>query len=665
MMSPAPAKPTFPLFASGLIEDDGRVTGCWFVDGHSLLVGGKGVSVEDRIVWVTRIRDGVPHVHGVQGKSGGDPPRPVEMDPGEDAQGLFSLSMQHFLLMVAGVDGALSDPSGRDGGALRRRCAVVHPHVASGESLNDLVTRARAGLAVARNGIAPFVDALDGFAVAVATGVLGPDAKSWASRTPWPLTDRDYAGLDASLDPEAPLARAWSTAPGFENLSAAVLRNDPAAFGVAVRGGPSRLDAALRHHAEALCGAGPRLWATARSAATHATRTVAGRRATPPEAGRATSDHALVHARLLSSLPADWTPADVHGWSDLEACAPALAWVDDACPPDLRGTCLNAKGDWHGFRRRLVAAHGRPDDGKALSLALDDVADVTVAYADQVLVPAFASAGGTSARLTGKAFREFARGAARVLLLSGRSACRVLEASRRWHSHQHGMLAAMPRPDGLDGVTRDWPATLPDARYRDVAVTVLTTRTSLADEGARGEDGDGVGGLKHCVGGYAGRCLRGECRILSIRGPGPDGIPTRLSTAEVTLKGARPTVAQHRGRGNSEPPEAARAALDAYVRDIGSGALPLDDPHLPRVPGADPVSEAAGYDVTAPGNWEAVRSSWDPHVPRGLRGIDQGTLVGLASLPRLVTAQGWWRAEPFSRADLAGAAATDARRPGP
>ena len=99
-----------------------------------------------------------------------------------------------------------------------------------------------------------------------------------------------------------------------------------------------------------------------------------------------------------------------------------------------------------------------------------------------------------------------------------------------------------------------WPSLLPEPfRTEGLIVTSLCSASELLAEGR---------GMKHCVASYTSRCLSGESHILSIR----TANGTRHSTVEISLTEAQngmvsPAVVQHRGHGNVNPPDDAKAVL--------------------------------------------------------------------------------------------------------
>ncbi len=359
---------------------------------------------------------------------------------------------------------------------------------------------------------------------------------------------------------------------------------------------------------------------------------------------------------LLRSLPASWQPRDDAEREAFVRCSPAVRFAVRRAATDP-APMLNAKGDWAAFDRRLQAAHGRTG-ATALKHALKDVGDMVLAFEEQVVRPACDLVGMRVPAATPERRNTF------QTLFSGRSVCRILEGSRLWHDRQGVILAAMPGTAPRGG----WPAILPDADLRDVGgvvIRVLTTPAELADEGARGNDGDGLPGLWHCVGGHAGRCLDGTSRILSIRAV-EDGAELRLSTAEVTWRRGVMTVSQHRGPCNAAPPVMAVMALRTYVDGMGHGTLRPTAPDLPRHDGAH-ASRAAphrcGYDWRIPGAWETVRDAWRPHLPPGLRDVGSRALAEHA---RHLVGHGGrdWASDPV-RLGRPAADGLDARLDGP
>jgi hypothetical protein len=84
--------------------------------------------------------------------------------------------------------------------------------------------------------------------------------------------------------------------------------------------------------------------------------------------------------------------------------------------------------------------------------------------------------------------------------------------------------------------------------YRSGAVRLLDTPAALVAEGAE---------MSHCVGTYVGMVEAGNCLIYSIS--------TRegRSTLELSPRGE---LMQHRGKGNSSPPETNAKLVDHWIR---------------------------------------------------------------------------------------------------
>ncbi len=254
-------------------------------------------------------------------------------------------------------------------------------------------------------------------------------------------------------------------------------------------------------------------------------------------------------------------------------------------------------------------------------MALPAVHDMARAFSDQVVQPAACLAGypdghGTPAR---QDTRRDCVALAKRCLWGGRSLTHVLELSRRWHRGLHAMRVATDALDPKLANATSWDRGLPDAVVGDVAVTCIGRATELREEGARGADPDGSLGMDHCVGSYVSRCLRADCRILSLRRHGAATVE-RLSTAEVSRSGRR--VNQHHGRGNSRPSPECEAALARYMALLGDGTLAVAPVRARHVASRPVEVDEADYDFRVPGRFEAVRDLWDPYLPYPRRGWD-------------------------------------------
>ncbi len=574
--------PHVPAFDSGLLAEDGSLVGCWLLDARDLLGPGHHVGeARDSVLWEVR-RDGdralVWRTRTKAAPRPGDPPTSRKAD-----------SVQHWLRLMARARRAVDAPDGSD-------------VFAAGDAM---VLR---DLGSALDGIGPFMAALDPTAVRMALdGYLDREDPT------------GYALLDPFFDPGAPLARAIAMHPHWRLVLARVAQRHPTGLAAAVASGPDEVRTLIVRWLESSLYGGRQ--------AAHVAVRLADDVETWSEKDRArlaavtrgtkvrTLDPAFNLAFALTILPRDWEPVTVDGWLALAACGPAVEHVIGHAARGLAYVMLDARGDWPRYLSRLSAATGAGPDG--LAGAMRDVGDMVAAYATQVLAAATRLAGDPEDR-------KLASGVvARRLLTDGRRLCRILDTSRRWHLARHRMVAAMTTGP-VPGVPDAWPRAWPTWRRGDVDVRELTSTADLASEGVTGPDADGMPGLGHCVGGYAGSCLAGSSRVLSLRRV-RDGTVERLSTAEVSLSDG--SVLQHRGRGNREPPSDASAALAAYLEEVNEGGLTVDRSALAPVPGADGALARAGYDYAVPGAWERARDLWDPFVPRRLRGLSAERMV--------------------------------------
>lgn len=144
--------------------------------------------------------------------------------------------------------------------------------------------------------------------------------------------------------------------------------------------------------------------------------------------------------------------------------------------------------------------------------------------------------------------------------LSAYDIVRIGQIARRW---QDAFLRAQVdfAEDREIWLGARWPSpvTAPVAAGKSVVVPIVTA-AELAEEGQA---------MKHCVASYAGRCMRGESQVFSVRAQ--DG--ERLSTVEtaIGLAHSAPTVAiiQHRAQGNRTPSVSnalAAACLISHMR---------------------------------------------------------------------------------------------------
>ncbi len=626
-----------PSFASGLCEEDGRVTGCWVVDMGSLLTPRPQHHAREATAWSVRRLPGSPSVRLLQVRPDLAREHASAVTCGHRQEGAASSStMRDFVRWVRRLEAMVADVTG----AVRPPPAVpAHPGTAPpGGSREERALRvARAGEA-ARAAIEPFLRTLDPVALDLAGDAGEPHVRVEA-----------YGWLDRTFAPEAPLAAAWRAKPWMRETLTEILLAGPEAFARAVAAGPGALDDLCRAHFATRVARRTDGWDGLYDVLEDIGPVIVDVPEGPKSALRWSSrlmgnveEIGVRAARLACRLPRSWVPRATAEWTAFLACVPAVEMAVGGASLGEAGAMLNARGDWGGLGRRLAAATGTEGLNGGLVRSVADVADMVRAYSNQVVVPAVALAG-----LPPLGHCAVTR--SRNLILSGRTVCRILDSSRRWHAHAAAIAAALPSA----GTTDSWPAALPDLRRGAVTVTVLATRGDLIDEGTSGPDRHGVRGLSHCVGGYAGTCLRGERRVLSIRHVDGCGSVTRLSTVEVAVECGRVRVHQHRGLRNSEPGQAAVDALAGYLSAFADGRLRCPAWLPVTRTGSDPASDHAGYDVRDPGAWEAVRDLWAPLVPGPLRGLGPRDLASLASLPGLDASDHGWRRVPYGPADLA------------
>lgn len=144
--------------------------------------------------------------------------------------------------------------------------------------------------------------------------------------------------------------------------------------------------------------------------------------------------------------------------------------------------------------------------------------------------------------------------------ITGKSILTLIAMSERWH--REVVLASARMENGSNVV--EWPGMFPAKRWEDAGCELieLTTVEELAAEGvAQG----------HCVATYAGMCLQGHARIVSVRTA--DG--QRLSTVEVVCANGVFAVAQHRAAKNHEPCATAKKAVRRWISEANKGAFPV------------------------------------------------------------------------------------------
>ncbi len=450
------------------------------------------------------------------------------------------------------------------------------------------------------------------------------------------LRPDDYVAIDRNLDPEAPLAAAMLAHPALPMTMVSLRNAEPGRFSDAVAGrGPASLNGILKEAVEAAHGTPGAFVAAMTAAAAFARMTPEARLGARRSIGPGVypvDDPPVTLGGMLAAFPIDRMPRDAAGWAACATCAPALRFAVRNAPPGQAAAMLDANGDWISLARRL----GKATDVGTLSHAVDDIADMLRSFAARVLEPACSLAGWVLPEADGPHV-------AIALLLSGRRLPRILGMSRAWHVDALAMEASLPE---VPGTSSGWAAGLPDAEFDGVVIRVLTTKRALLAEGMRGTDEDGVEGLAHCVGCYAGPCLDGTTRIVSLRVRDGSGSWRRLSTAEVATRSyAGFHVVQHRGHGNVDPTAEAQEALGRYMRLVAGEASTIAHQAFLPVPGLDALISDAGYDWRVPGAWDAVRDTWARFLPRDARRAGPEDFAAFATASARTPHP--WRARPM------------------
>lgn len=118
----------------------------------------------------------------------------------------------------------------------------------------------------------------------------------------------------------------------------------------------------------------------------------------------------------------------------------------------------------------------------------------------------------------------------------------LMRGQRRWHASVHDtrmrLQAQLQHHRSLPDAS--WPTLCPAFTCGTHRVLPLDSAAALAEEGTT---------MQHCVAGYASQCLRGDCRIFSIRSTIDD---VRLATAEFRAHGGHWVLVQLRGARNRE-----------------------------------------------------------------------------------------------------------------
>ncbi len=648
----------------GLLRRDGVVVGCWWVDG-SWRVTPRGPD-HDRLRCraVTRTADG-----RVIGSA-------FDLPVGEP----FDVAVAHSLAdreTDPDVDGASFGPHlrkamamvDRTHGTARDGVDTMPSHVvlslasrnlgreASGPVADTLVSEAVEAL---HGELRTFLATLDPGALDVlATRTFAAPTVGW--REDGDVVDRMGVGrlgqvwplLDATFGFGAPLQVALRRHPGlFDTLVsvARAARHDPAPFASDALGGrladriarraheqlrvPHRIGMALPALSEALEGDPAR--------ARDIRRALIERRGASE--WTESPDVAVVLAKDLEPLPAEALPMDAGSWDALLDCH-GVVWAAEFILGPWHGRIpsrlLNLGRGWPSFRRQVTdASRGVPLDDAAM-----DAIDLGRGYVDEVVQPAQAIVAGLApgARLERWGMLHVAGSS---LLYSGRSLTRILRTSAAWHRDRPAMLAAKASLPCLAVLAPSWAAGLPGHVSGELTLDVLTTEQALRDEGASGPDGEGMAGLAHCVGGYGNACRGGRTRIASVRRAMADGTRERVATAQFGILDGRVGLIQLRGARNVAPAEEVRAFVDAYLDLLRSGGLTFDPATILALTIGDTVAHVAGYDWTVPGNWEAVRDLWRPHVPRPLRDLSAADVVATWEARKARHGYPYWLPDP-------------------
>lgn len=187
------------------------------------------------------------------------------------------------------------------------------------------------------------------------------------------------------------------------------------------------------------------------------------------------------------------------------------------------------------------------------------------------------------------------------LIATGKSSLDLLALNTKWH-HPQAKFPVELRP--LTSV-QSWAPLFEPVEFEDgYSVICLTSAQALGEEGRE---------LRHCVGGYAERCLAGTSHIASIR---RDGVP--LATLELQAQPAdsvlitddpdekltRPlpmvelSVRQFYGQGNTAPPPEAKAVWEEVMSHIREGTITLSfDSKEHEIPHCSDLERMIGYPI--------------------------------------------------------------------
>ncbi len=459
-----------------------------------------------------------------------------------------------------------------------------------------------------------------------------------------------WEALDATFQPDAPLRALMEPRPGLARTLTMAWAETPARLESAREAGT--IDAFLASRSRLP----RRLWPAVAGAVEASGDMPDGE----VPGARKDGDPVLAWVGKLAAMPGDWIPTDAAEWTAYLRCQPAIDWaLERTSDPEELSALLDHAGGWDAFEGDLSDA----TDGSDLRESLDVIPEMVEAFSRQVVIPALAVAG-----LFPDVDRWHATTAASTALTSGKPLAGILAEAALWQGRRDGIDAAIATLPHGAGSTSSWKAGFPDATYDGHEVVVLRDRLSLVEEGRDGRNPDGSEGLAHSLAARAADCAQGRARLLSIRTVLPDGTRERLSTVEVRWEreGSRNlySVAAHAGPDRRPPGREAVQVLDRYVDDLRHGRLaPLDRFAFVSL-GLREV-DAAGYDVHAPGQWEAARDLWADFLPEAAMAMDATAFANALVSPfDDVDGPAWapsWRPEPLGSPSWPVAAPEDPR----
>ena len=305
-----------------------------------------------------------------------------------------------------------------------------------------------------------------------------------------------------------------------------------------------------------------------------------------------------IHVLLgsLCTIPPEIVPHDTWSWNRLlrEGVYPLRIMAAYDLPREraLRGI----GADWHFAP--VLGMLDATERKKVLDDLCVELHDMATAFAATLLGPACA---------------DFLPEGLDRVTLAGHLLFRSddLAGMNRRQMDWHAALPGLPSPN-TGGAP--WPALFAPYERDGIRIACLTSQDALTAEGGAGADGEGVAGLDHCVGGYAGSCREGRCHVASVRSVGPDGREKRLATAEIVPAETGFAIRQLRGRRNASTSPKVTMAVAALITDLNAGAHPhdLQAARLRPLPTA-PVATVEPELLTA------VLAAWRPLLPRALR----------------------------------------------